>query len=89
MEVTYRRMFLRDLKKLRRQPIYDHVYEISFAVLPVARTLRAVRGVKAMRGHANRYRIRIGDYRIGIEVRGNTVEMLRVLHRSDFYRYFH
>jgi mRNA-degrading endonuclease RelE of RelBE toxin-antitoxin system len=41
-----------------------------------------------MKGYPNRYRIRVGDYRIGIEVQGNKVEMMRVLHRRDFYRYF-
>ncbi len=41
-----------------------------------------------MKGNNNRYRIRIGDYRIGIEVQGYQVEMMRVLHRREFYRYF-
>ncbi len=41
-----------------------------------------------MKGHANRYRIRIADYRIGIEVKGDTIKMIRVLHRREFYRYF-
>ena len=88
MEVKYRQLFLRDLKKLKRLPTYNQVYEISFTVLPEAESLREVTGVKAMRAHQNRYRIRIGDYRIGIEVHGNNVEMMRVLHRREFYRYF-
>ena len=88
MEVKYRQLFLRDLKKLKRLPTYNQIYEISFTVLPEVESLREVSGVKAMRGHQNRYRIRIGDCRIGIEVPGNNVEMMRVLHRREFYRYF-
>lgn len=41
-----------------------------------------------MKGYPNRYRIRIGNYRVGIEVSGERVEIMRVLHRREFYRYF-
>lgn len=34
------------------------------------------------------YRIRIGDYRIGIFVEGKTVEFARVVHRKDIYQQF-
>ena len=50
--------------------------------------LRGTKQSKAMRGYPNRYRIRIGNYRIGIEVHGDNVEVMRVLHRREFYRYF-
>ncbi len=39
-----------------------------------------------MKGY--RYRIRVSDYRVGIEVNGNEIEVMRVLHRKEFYRYF-
>ena len=44
-----------------------------------------------MQGYSTRYHIRVGDYRIGIEISGNsgnTVEVIRTLHRKEFYRYF-
>lgn len=34
------------------------------------------------------YRVRVGDYRIGLKVVGNTVEFVRLLHRRDFYKHF-
>jgi len=34
------------------------------------------------------YRIKIGDYRIGMTVEGNLVTLVRFLHRKDIYRYF-
>ncbi|MBF0317925.1 MAG: type II toxin-antitoxin system RelE/ParE family toxin [Nitrospirae bacterium] len=34
------------------------------------------------------YKIRVGDYRIGIFVDNDTVEFRRVLHRRDIYRFF-
>jgi len=88
VEVRYRKSFLRDLKKLKGQSVYDRIFEFAFTALPEADSLRDVTGVKVMRGYPNRYRIRIGNYRIGIEVHGDNVEVMRVLHRREFYRYF-
>jgi mRNA-degrading endonuclease RelE of RelBE toxin-antitoxin system len=88
VEVQYRQSFLRDLKKLKRQPVYDRILELAFTTLPEVGRLSDVGGVEAMRGHPNRYRVRIGSYRVGIEVHGNRVEVMRVLHRREFYRYF-
>lgn len=88
MKVLYRKLFLKDLKRLRKQPIYEQIVELAFTGLPEAKQLRDVSGVKAMRRHPKRYRIRVGNYRIGIEVKGNTIEVMRVLHRGEFYRYF-
>jgi len=88
MEVRYRRMFLKDLKQLEGSTIYEQVWKLVFEELVAAGSLQQIPNVKAMKGHPNRYRIRIGNYRVGIEVVGNQVECLRVLHRGEFYRYF-
>ena len=44
--------------------------------------------VKKLKGESDTYRIRIGDYRIGFFVQGETITFARVLHRREFYRYF-
>lgn len=88
MQVEYRQLFLKDLKKLKKQPVYQRVFDLAFEALPNAEDLQNISNVKAMKGYPNRYRIRIGDYRIGIEALGDRVEIMRVLHRKEFYRYF-
>ena len=88
MRVEYRQLFLKDLKKLKKQPVYQRVLNLAFEILPNAEDLTGLNNVKAMRGYPHRYRIRIGDYRVGIEVSGEQVEVMRVLHRREFYRYF-
>ncbi|MDI6793146.1 MAG: type II toxin-antitoxin system RelE/ParE family toxin [bacterium] len=88
MEVQYRKLFLKDLKKLKGQPVYEQVFNLAFTILPKVNKLRDVADVKIMRSSPNRYRIRIGNYRVGVELRGKTVEMMRALHRQEFYRYF-
>jgi len=41
-----------------------------------------------MTGHSGRYRVRVSSYRVGIEIADDVVELVRVLDRRDFYRYF-
>lgn len=88
MEVRYRQVFLQDLKKLKNLPVYYQIFTLAFTTLPAAVSLREISNVKMIRGTSHRYRIRIGNYRVGIESQGNMVEMRRVLHRREFYRYF-
>lgn len=88
MKIEYRQLFLKDLKKLKNQPIYKQIYTLMFDILPTVKSLQDVPNVKSLVGTPNRYRIGIGDYRIGIEINNDNLEVLRALHRREFYRYF-
>ena len=81
MEVQYRQAFLKDLKQLKSSTSYQRIYDLAFTKLEAINTLEEISDIKAMRGYAGRYRIRIGDYRIGIEVNEAVIEVMRVLHR--------
>jgi len=76
------------LKQLKSSTGYERIYEVAFTTLAAINTLEELSDIKAMKGYSDRYRIRIGDYRIGIEVNGDVIEVMRVLHRREFYRYF-
>lgn len=88
LEVQYRQAFLKDLKQLKSSTSYQRIYEVAFTTLAAINTLEEISDIKAMKGYSGRYRIRIGDYRIGIEVNDDFIEVMRVLHRREFYRYF-
>ncbi|MCL1472189.1 type II toxin-antitoxin system RelE family toxin [Argonema antarcticum] len=88
MKVQYRQAFLKDLKQLKSSTSYERIYELAFTTLESINTLEDISDIKAMVGYAGRYRIRIGNYRIGIEVNEDVIEVMRVLHRREFYRYF-
>lgn len=88
MKVEYRKLFLKDLKKLKKQTVYQQIYDLVFTTLPDAQSLQNVSGVKSLVGTTNQYRLRAGDYRIGLELNEDTLEVVRVLHRREFYRYF-
>ncbi|MCI0640733.1 MAG: type II toxin-antitoxin system mRNA interferase toxin, RelE/StbE family [Gemmataceae bacterium] len=87
MNTAFRKSFARDLKKIKGNDIRERVQEVIEQV-DEATELLGSRNLKKMTGTANYYRIRIGDYRIGVVVEGDTVEFVRCLSRRDLYRYF-
>nr|WP_293145269.1 type II toxin-antitoxin system RelE/ParE family toxin [Okeania sp. SIO3I5] len=42
--------------------------------------------MKKFKGEAEYYRIRVGDYRLGIKVNDGVVFLVRILHRKEIYR---
>ena len=53
-----------------------------------AQSLGEVKNIKSLTGYKNYFRIRIGDYQIGVYFKGNTVWLAAIAHRKDIYTYF-
>jgi mRNA interferase RelE/StbE len=53
-----------------------------------AQSLQDLTGVKKLKGVGDYYRIRVGEYRIGIILRGETAVFVRCLDGKEVYRYF-
>lgn len=87
MNVEFRASFAKDLEKIKNEKLSARVRQVIDRV-ERAQSLQEVENLKKLRGGDRYYRIRIGDYRIGLAVKGNTVTFVRFLHRSDVYRYF-
>ena len=58
------------------------------SLLKTIDTLDELKHIKKIEGYDCYYRLRIGDYRLGLKVMGDTVELIRFLHRRDIYRRF-
>ena len=88
LDVEYAETFLKDLKALKSTPHYHKIIKVCFTELPSCSTIREIRNLKQIVGHSAFFRIRIGDYRIGILLEENAIKILRVLHRKEVYRFF-
>lgn len=87
MKVVFLQRFEKDIRRLRDATLLGRLKK-SILALEEAHTLDAVPQIVAMTGHPNHYRIRIGDYRLGIELRDDAMFLVRFLHRREIYRIF-
>lgn len=87
MKATFRKSFTRDLKKIKEQVVLDQVRG-AIEQVETAAGLQEIRDLKKLGGAENCFRIRIGEFRIGIIIEDDTVDFVRCLNRRDLYRYF-
>ncbi|MBW3538652.1 MAG: type II toxin-antitoxin system RelE/ParE family toxin [Planctomycetes bacterium] len=87
MRTSFRKSFLRDLKKVKSRAILKRVRQ-AIEEVESAATLAELADLTKLAGSIDCYRIRIGDYRLGVVVEGDLVEFVRCLPRRDLYRFF-
>ncbi len=87
MKIIFRKSFARDLKKIKDPNILAQVKQ-AVEEAEEAASLREVNRVKKLSGADSLYRIRVGEYRIGLAVGTSEVEFVRCLHRREMYRHF-
>ncbi|MEH2147198.1 type II toxin-antitoxin system RelE family toxin [Nostoc sp.] len=88
MITQYLPSFIKDLKALKSTPYYETIKTLAFEEIPEILTFEEITNIKKLQGYENAYRIRVGDYCIGIIFDGETVLFERVLHWKDIYLYF-
>jgi mRNA interferase RelE/StbE len=87
MKVLFEKSFGRDLKKIKDKQLLQQVQGVISQV-EIATAISNVSNVKKMQGYDSYYRIRVGNYRIGIEIVDGQVIFVCFLNRKDIYRYF-
>ena len=87
MKVDFRKSFLRDLKRVKETTIRKQVRETIQSV-EQAQSLQEISDLKKLKYGDRYYRIRIGDYRLGLALEYDTLVFVRFLHRKDLYKYF-
>lgn len=87
MRIEFRKTFEKDLTKLRGTVLLNKIRVVIESV-EAATTLAEVAHLKKLKGEDGYFRIRLGNYRIGLFLQDDTLRFVRVLHRREFYRYF-
>jgi mRNA interferase RelE/StbE len=87
-KVEYTKRFLKDLAALPAE-VQNRVEPIIFQQLSVENPFE-LGYLEKMTGYTDKYKVRIGDYRIGITINKETKRLLcqRIAHRREIYRYF-
>ena len=87
MKVEFKNSFIRDLKRIKKNPIKDRVRE-TIELIEQAPNLHEIKNLKKLKHGDRYYRISLGEYRLGLTLERDIVTFVRFLHRRDLYRYF-
>ena len=87
MEVIYLKSLEKDLKKIKDKKLLKKLASV-FINLENTDTLTEFSGLKKLSGHPEAYRIRVGDYRLGIFYSNEIITIARFLKRNDIYKLF-
>lgn len=87
MKIEYCKKFLSELSLIpfvSRIPIEKFIFEI----LPQLENIYESKKIQSMKGYRDYFKIRFGNYRVGLKKEGNNIILMRALHRKEIYKYF-
>ena len=87
MIINYNRKFKKDLERLKEKKIKAALKSV-IQELKEKQSLSDIKGVKKIAGHPTAYRIRIGNYRMGLYHNDGTISLQRFVKRNDIYKVF-
>lgn len=87
MKVAFTKKFLKQINALHSKKIKKEIL-LVISEVETAATLSDIKNLKKLSGYTSHFRIRIGDYRIGLFLNNNTLEFSAFDHRKDIYKYF-
>ncbi len=87
MNTRFRESFDRDLSALADAGLRRRIQRVIEQV-EAARTFQQIPNLKRLDARGKYYRIRVGDYRVGLVFEQGAVTFVRCLNRKEIYRYF-
>ena len=87
MRVEFLEMFSRDIDRIPVKSVKRSVARLILQI-EAAESISNIPQVKKITAFKSAYRIRLGDYRIGIFVEGDLAQFARIVHRKDIYKVF-
>lgn len=87
MNVVFKKSFLKELLKQKNKGLKSSIANCIIQV-ESAPNISQIKNLKKLNGYDNFYRIRVGEYRIGIKIENEIVYFVVFEHRKDIYRKF-
>jgi len=87
VRVEFRESFVKDLKSVKDKSLLQRVQAVIEAI-EKADSLAELTILKKLKGSGSYFRVRIGDYRLGLALKSDAVIFVRLLNRKDIYKYF-
>jgi mRNA interferase RelE/StbE len=87
MEVEFTKTFSKQIDTLLDESLKVRLAHVVQNVIS-ANTLQDIVNLKKLKGHQAAYRIRIGDYRVGLFFEEGVIVFAYLAHRKDIYNKF-
>ena len=87
MEVEFTKTFSKQIDTLPNELLKSRLAQTVQNVI-LANTLQEITNLKKMKGSPTAYRIRMGDYRIGLFFEEGVIIFAYMAHRKDIYNRF-
>lgn len=87
MNIKIDRVFDKDVDKINNKLLLQKLQD-SMKEIKKAESIHEIKHLKKMEGYQFFYRIRIGDYRIGVRIEKDTVFFIHFRNRKDIYKVF-
>ena len=87
MNVSFKASFAKDLQKIDNANVLKRI-QTAIEQVEQAHDVQQISHLKKLKMGNLYYRIRVGDYRIGLLIVEDIVTFVRCLQRKGFYRYF-
>jgi mRNA interferase RelE/StbE len=87
MKTAFTNKFLQQVSSGRFTIIHKKIEKVILDV-EKATTLSQIKNLKKLKGQTKYYRIRLGDYRIGLYIEDQVIEFTTIGNRKDIYKHF-
>ena len=87
MKTEFKASFLKCIHKIADNNLKAKIIECIQNV-ELSDNIKQINDLKKLEGHKSFYRIKLGDYRIGVKIDSEVVVFVTVAHRKDIYKLF-
>ena len=87
MKFEFEKAFVKDFRKLKSKELAGSLSE-AIKQVSEASTTGQIANLKKLSGYKSAFRIRIGDFRIGVIIENSVVIFVAFAHRKDIYKRF-
>jgi mRNA interferase RelE/StbE len=87
MKLRIDKSFQKDVTKIQNASLNKRII-VLIDKLRNIKSISELSGIKKLEGHPNCFRIKSGDFRIGLILEKDEITLVRCLPRKDIYKYF-
>lgn len=87
MQVEFTKKFIKSFNKIKDKSTQKNISK-TIVFVEHCTNINEIPKLKKLKGYSTYYRIRLGDYRLGLKIQKNVVYFADVAHRKDIYNKF-